>query len=155
MNQRTWIFLAVFLVIAIFGLFFINQSQEMSEEDIAKSLSNQPSSSVTPTPTKKSISGTATSTQTYTKLVKEYEGKRIQFDINCQAIPSNVTYKNGTKVMFDNRSGDARTITVGGTAYYFAGYGYKILTLSSSILPKNLLLSCGSAVNVGQILLQQ
>ena len=99
--------------------------------------------------------GTANQTQTYTTLVKQYEGRRIQFDIYCQAIPKNVTYKNGTKVMFDNRSGDARIITIGGVQYNFPGYGYKVLTLSSNTLPKTLLLSCGAAVNVGQILLQR
>ncbi len=99
--------------------------------------------------------GTANQTQTYTKLTAEYKDRRIQFDIRCQSIPSNVTYKNGTKVMFDNRSGDARIITIGGVQYNFPGYGYKILTLSSPNLPKNLLLSCGAAVNVGQILLQR
>ena len=93
--------------------------------------------------------------KTYTQLVAQYVGKRIQFDARCQAIPNNVTFKDGTQVMFDNRSGDARTITVGGTKYQFAGYGYKVLTLSSGTLPKTLYLSCGAAVNVGQILLQK
>lgn len=99
--------------------------------------------------------GTANQTQTYTKLTVEYKDRRIQFDMGCQAIPNNVTYKSGTKVMFDNRSGDARIITVGGVKYSFPGYGYKIITLSSQTLPKTLLLSCGAAVNVGQILLQK
>jgi len=57
--------------------------------------------------------------------------------------------------MFDNRSGDARYIKVGDQVYQLAGYGYKILTLTSPVLPKTLLLDCGSAVNVGQILLQK
>lgn len=99
--------------------------------------------------------GTAYQTQTYTKLVTQYVDRRIQFDAMCQAHPNNITYKNGTKVMFDNRSGDARIITVGGVKYNFSGYGYKILTLYSSKLPKTLLLSCGATVNVGQILLQK
>lgn len=93
--------------------------------------------------------------EAYTDLVKQYEGKRIQFNELCQAIPNYVTYKNGTKIMLDNRSGDPRIITVGTTQYSLGGYGYRIVTLSSSSLPKTLLLSCGSAVNVGQILLQQ
>ncbi len=101
------------------------------------------------------LSGTANQTQTYTKLVAQYSTRRIQFDALCQAIPKNPTYKNGTQVMFDNRSGDARTITIGGVKYYFPGYGYKILTMYSSTLPKTIYLSCGTAVNVGQILLQK
>lgn len=135
----------------VIGAFFIRQNPDVStEEGTLNNISDQPS--VTPTPTRKTT--TVSSSQTYTQLVKEYEGRRIQFDINCQAIPSNITYKNGTKVMFDNRSGDARVITIGGVQYNFLGYGYKTLTLSSPTLPKTLLLSCGAAVNVGQILLQ-
>jgi len=57
--------------------------------------------------------------------------------------------------MFDNRSGDARYIKIGDVIYLFGGYDYKILTLSSSTLPKTLTMDCGSAVNVGTILLQK
>ena len=94
------------------------------------------------------------STKSYTELVNEYDGRRIQFDQYCQATPKSVTYKNGTSIMLDNRSGDARTITLAGTKYQLSGYGYTLVTLSSSSLPKEMLFSCGSAVNVGKILLQ-
>lgn len=107
-----------------------------------------------PVATKKPISPQIKS-EAYSDLVKQYEGYRVQFDAGCQAIPSNMTFKNGTKILLDNRSGDARYVSVGGTSYYLEGYGYKIVTLSSSDLPRTLLISCGAAVNVGQILLQQ
>lgn len=103
---------------------------------------------------------TSTSTSSpaqYSAAVKQYEGKRIQFDMYCQAIPTSLVFKNGTSVMLDNRSGDARTIKIGNTSYYLAGYGWKIVTLSvaSSQLPATLWINCGSAVNVSKILLQQ
>ncbi len=104
--------------------------------------------------TVKKISTATASPKTYTDLVKTYADRRIQFDINCQAIPGNVTFKNGTTIMLDNRSGDARTITLAGVKYQLAGYGYAIVTLRSTVLPKEMLLSCGSAINVGRILLQ-
>lgn len=91
----------------------------------------------------------------YSQLVAEYATRRIQFDERCQAIPGSPTYKNNTSVMFDNRSGDARYIKIGDVIYLFGGYDYKILTLSSSVLPKTISLSCGAAVNVGSILLQR
>lgn len=91
----------------------------------------------------------------YTQLVTEYNGRRIQFDMLCQTVPSTVTYKTGTDVMFDNRSGDQRYISIDGKVYNFPGYGYKILNLKSSTLPYSLYLNCGSAINVGQILLQK
>ena len=121
-------------------------------------------SSVSPTPTpipskavvkKSPVSGTAEQTLAYSEVVKQYAGRQIQFDANCQAIPTQTTFKNGTSIMFDNRSGDARTIKIGDVSYVFPGYGYKLLTLSSSTLPKTLNLNCGSAVNVGSILLQR
>lgn len=123
----------------------------------------QTTTSPTPTPTviskpvvkKPSVSGTAEQTLAYSEVVKQYVGRQIQFDINCQAIPAQTTFKNGTSVMFDNRSGDARTIKIGDVSYVFPGYGYKVLTLSSSVLPKTLNLNCGSAVNVGSVLIQK
>lgn len=144
--------MGILVVVAVSGSFFIKKIQNTLPEQ-GPGVSTQPT--VSPVPVQKTGTTTKVSSDTYTQLVKEYEGRRIQFDINCQAIPNNITYKNGTKVMFDNRSGDARVITIGGVQYNFSGYGYKTLTLSSPVLPKTLLLSCGGAVNVGQILLQQ
>ncbi|MBI2063964.1 MAG: hypothetical protein HYT65_03165 [Candidatus Yanofskybacteria bacterium] len=101
-------------------------------------------------------SGTAALTKKYTELVSQYQGKHFQFDMNCQMIPNYSTFKNGTAVMFDNRSGDARYIVIGGNSYYFPGYGYKILPLSNSKVPYTVNISkCGAAVNVGSILLQK
>ena len=123
-----------------------------------------PSSSPTPvataSPAKSSSSSVkksgdaATSPKIYGDLIKEYDGRRIQFDINCQAIPNSLTFKNGTSIMLDNRSGDPRTIFIGQSKYPLLGYGYKIITLSSSEVPKDLLISCEGAVNIGNILLQ-
>ncbi len=99
-------------------------------------------------------SGTATNA-TYSALVTQYAGKRIQFDAGCQAIPKTAVFKTGTKVMFDNRSGDARTIVINGTSYSFPGYGYKVITLSSTTLPKTFMIDCGSAQNTGTITIEK
>lgn len=154
-TKRTKILLGLFVIAAVFGLSILSEKSREMDEILENTTVVQPTATVQPVVNKPKAPSAQTAAQTYTNLVKEYEGRRIQFDINCQAIPSNVTYKNGTKVMFDNRSGDARIIIVGGVQYNVGGYGYKILTLSSPTLPKTLLLSCGSAVNVGQILLQK
>ncbi len=99
-------------------------------------------------------SGTATNA-TYSALVTQYAGKRIQFDAGCQAIPKTAVFKTGTKVMFDNRSGDARTIVINGSSYRFPGYGYQVITLSSSTLPKTFMIDCGSAQNTGTITIEK
>ncbi len=126
-------------------------------------LGNQNQSGASPSPVagavtkpvaKKTGSAVPVSTKSYTELVKEYEGRRIQFDERCQVTPQNPTYKNGTSILLDNRSASARSVMVGGTKYDLVAYGYRIITLSSSSLPKELAVSCGSSGNVGTVLLQ-
>jgi len=99
--------------------------------------------------------GGTTSSQAYTAAVKAYAGARIQFDMYCQAIPTSLVFKNPATVMLDNRSGDARIIKVGGTSYSLAGYGWKVITVSSSTLPAQIPIDCGSARNVSYISLQK
>ena len=150
-TKRTWILLEIYVVTAVVGLVVLNSSTNKQKElESLRETVKEESTGIAPIK-----GGTTQQLKTYNQLVKDFNGRRIQFDARCQAIPSNVTYKNGTQVMFDNRSGDARWISVGGAEYYLSGYGYKILTLSSKTLPKTLYLNCGSAVNVGQILIQR
>lgn len=148
----------VFWIIVVAVLIVLVSIMVRNRDDIILTGST---SSPTPTRTPASLTRTfsetdmAQQTKVYTDLVKEYAGRHIQFDINCQAIPTETTFKNGTSVMFDNRSGDVRTIKIGNTAHVLSGYGYKIITLASPILPATFSLGCGSAVNVGKILLQR
>lgn len=94
--------------------------------------------------------------QNYTRLVAQFEGRRIQFDENCQMIPPSVTYKNQTQVMLDNRSAEARTIVIAGSQLNFPPYGYKIVTLRSGVLPYSATITkCDDSVNIGQILIQR
>lgn len=143
--------LAIFGLVAIGAIVFLLSIQKIRDGEAQ--LTPTPEMTKSPVVSKKPT--TQQKAELYTDLVKQYEGRRIQFDINCQAVPGNVTYKTGTKIMLDNRSGDARYVSVGGVSYYLEGYGYKILTLTSTTLPKTLYLNCGSGVNVGQILLQK
>lgn len=150
-NKVLWIVAVV--VVAALAWFAVKNNNSTN-------LGGSPSPSASPSPTAKPVTSVkksgsaATSPVAYSELVKQYEGKRIQFDMNCQAIPNSLTFKTGTNIMLDNRSGDARVITVGGTKYNLAGYGYQVVTLSSATTPKELVLGCGSAINVGKILLQ-
>lgn len=151
LTRRTWILFGIYLVTATVGFVILSRPINNSE-DLNDKINLSEEGTVIKPPVK---INPAQQNKTYDQILKEYDGRQIQFDERCQAIPNNLTYKNGTQVMFDNRSGDARWISVGGAEYYLSGYGYKILTLSSKTLPKTLYLNCGSAVNVGQILLQR
>lgn len=121
-----------------------------------------PSASVSPSPTAKTPakvtkSPTVPTSNTigYDAALKKYVGLIVQFDARCQAIPSRITVKNGTSVMFDNRSGDARWFSLNGIGYYLKGYDFTILPMSSSVLPQTVTIDCGSAQNVGQIVIQR
>ena len=114
-----------------------------------------PSASVSATP-KPGVSIKPTSMPaSYTDAVKQYANQRIQFDMYCQAKPVNATYKSGTGIMLDNRSGDARIIAVGGVQYHLAGYGWTIIVPQPRTLPATLAVDCGAARNVSAILIQQ
>jgi hypothetical protein len=115
-----------------------------------------PSVSVSPTATPKpaATAKPAAIPTNYGAAVVQYADRRIQFDMYCQANPVNNTYKNGTSIMLDNRSGDARTIVVNGVHYALAGYGWKIITLSAKSIPATWAVDCGAARNVSKILLQ-
>ena len=92
--------------------------------------------------------------QAYSDLVNQYQGRRIEFDERCQMRPADVTFKNGTVVMFDNRSPQAKTIKIGAQSYSLQAYGYRFLTMSSQNLPLSLTVGCDNVPNVGTLLLQ-
>ena len=151
-RKKSWLLVLVLAAVLAIVLLINGRDQYVTQPSISPTPTLTPVKSVAKKP---SASGTAQQTQIYSEVVQQYAGRHIQFDMNCQAIPTQTTFKNGTAVLFDNRSGDARTIKIGDVAYSFPGYGYKILTLSSPALPKMLNLHCGSAVNVGSVLIQK
>lgn len=98
--------------------------------------------------------GSGAVTLSYQKALVTYKDRRIQLDKACQATPNNVTYKNGTSIMIDNRSPEARTFKLGST-YTIKGYGFRIITLNSSTVPATWLLDCGAGQNAATILIQK
>jgi len=147
MNKKILLLLAVAAVAA----FWITTKKEAGYVDPLASESPTPSRSGTAAPRAATPKGTPFNAA-YSTLVTQYAGRRIQFDQYCQANPNSLSISSGTKIMLDNRSGDARVISVGGTAYSLPGYGYHLLTISGA--PRTLTLNCGASVNVGKILVQ-
>jgi len=92
--------------------------------------------------------------KSYSDALATYANRRMQFDQYCQAQPSRVSIARGQSVMIDNRSGDARTFAVGGVYFTLPGYDWKIFTPSVVSVPTTLYVDCGSARNVGTILVQ-
>ena len=92
--------------------------------------------------------------QAYSDLVRQYEGRRVEFDERCQMRPNDVTFKNGTVVMFDNRSPQTKTIKIGSQSYSLQAYGYRVLTMNSQNVPLSLNVGCDNVPSVGRLLLQ-
>lgn len=102
---------------------------------------------------------TKTADVTYQQTVDKYGDFRIQID-NCSVPkPTMITVKNGTSIMFDNRSADGIELTVDKKVYQIYGYDYKIIALSNKALPYIVQVDCRSGDDIGkniaQILLQQ
>ncbi len=95
-----------------------------------------------------------TSRNTYEEALLTYQNTRIQLNNNCQATPNNVTYKNNTNVMIDNRAGVARTVKIG-TTLSIPAYGFKIVKLTSTTFPTTFLVDCDKSQNIATILLQK
>lgn len=91
---------------------------------------------------------------TYGEVAQLYEGRRIQFDVFCQAFPVESTFTDGTQVLLDNRSPDDRVVAIGGIQHGLRGYGWKVVTMTSTELPATLAADCGTAKNVGKIVIE-
>lgn len=155
--MKNFSIVVIVVILAILGFWLLNDRNAVQDDTGAV-----PTQSANPTqntaaakksPTASPAASNNVQSKTYTQLVAEYKDRRIQFDQFCQAIPNYITFKAGQSVMLDNRSGDSRYVKVGSDVHKLDGYGYKIVTLVGSV-PKTLDISCGSAVNVGKILLQ-
>ena len=154
MDKNKWLLLTVVVLVVALGYWLMGKGGGLPLGNSVYPTSSPSSSSVAKAPAKKSAAPVPTPSKPYGDLVKEYEGRRIQFDSRCQVVPNNATYKNGSSVMLDNRSNNPVTVKVGNTSYSLMGYGYQVINLSSTSLPKELTVSCGSAGDVGKILLQ-
>ncbi len=90
---------------------------------------------------------------TYDQALALYRSKGLlQFDARCQSNQSSLVVKTGSKIMFDNRSGDPRKFNIGGVNYNIGGYGFLILTMKG---PGTVAVDCGSAQNVAKIIIEK
>lgn len=111
-----------------------------------------PTPTVEPTPTPVGKKSTSNKIPPYTEVVKQYEGRRIQIDTNCQAHPTYSTYKVGTTLMFDNRTPATKKLVIDSKTYNIAGYNYILLPFKTA---KEIVFDCDSLQNVATILIQK
>ncbi|OGM97964.1 MAG: hypothetical protein A2735_00815 [Candidatus Yanofskybacteria bacterium RIFCSPHIGHO2_01_FULL_41_21] len=153
--NKTWIVVIVVAIVA--GAWWLNKG--------SSDLSLSPDTSTSPTPVGATktpavskatpkASPTVTSSLSYTQLVAQYGSNRIQFDQDCHGTPGSMVLKSGTSILLDNRSNKTQVISLNGASYTLVPYGYRVVTVSSSPLPKDVGVSCNGVVNAGMINLQ-
>ncbi len=106
------------------------------------------------TEVKETTPKTSSSSLKYNDALVLYKDKRIQLDGECRATPSSATFKNGTKIMVDNRSANTRSVKLGSTMS-INPWSFKIVTLSANTLPATWLLDCDKSQNVATVLIQK
>lgn len=152
--------LIIIVAIVVTGWFAMSSINSPTGTDTVKTTATTTATVAKTTATvKKAVVPVASQpvTMSYTNALELYkDNKRIQVsgDAFCQVTPNNVMYKNGTSIMIDNRSAKARTIKLLGT-HTIAGYGFKIVKLTSGTLPATLLMDCDTQQNVAKVLLQK
>ena len=152
------VFIVVLIIVALLSRGSSNKVAPVSETPGNETTTSTPTSTPQAKPAaKQKTPSTAQLDQAaaYASALKKYAGQYIQFNPSCQATPANVTFKNGTAVMFDNRSNKQITISLDDNTFIIKPYDYLAMKVTSKVLPKTILLSCNSSYNVGQILLQQ
>lgn len=160
-NKNLWIWVVVVLVIIVAFWFMIQSSTTVVTDNTV----NNPAVNTEDTALEANIgmedisagsvnAGATAVSISYANALIKYKDTRLQLDKTCQASPNNVTYKNGTNIMIDNRAPVARTVKVGST-FSIKAWGFKIVKISSPTLPATWLVDCGTSQNVATILIQK
>lgn len=150
-NNKTVLWVVIVLVILVGAFFLVKKTKTAPsmETDTTVDMNNS-----TEDTTEGSVNTSAAKTLSYNEALAAYPTNRIQLDKVCQAHPNNVTYKNGTSIMIDNRSPQPAKVKLGST-FTIRPYSFKIIKLSSATLPSTLLLDCGTSQNVATVLIQK
>lgn len=153
-SKIAWAIFGVLAVILIVVVLVCNTktnkiSQDVLDSETADKTTESKEDTVKPITTTKPVFK-----MSYANALNTYKDRRIQLDEKCQASPTNMTFKNGTTIMIDNRSNTARKLNVNG-AYTVGAYDYITVKLTSNTLPKTILIDCGTSQNVATILLQK
>lgn len=155
-NKTIWIILGVVIVILLV-VFLVKPKAKDSMTDDANMNGGDTALEATEDTSAGSVNangGQAVSIS-YAKALETYKDRRIQFNDSCTATPNNVTYKDNTGLMLDNRSAKPLTIKIG-TTYSVKAYGFKIITLPDTYKQnKTLLVDCNGQQNVATILVQE
>ena len=145
-NLKTWIWIIVVVVIIIVLFLIFSNKQTVTQTTTGPNSTQDISSQDI---------GAGSVSIAYADALIKYADRRIQLDSSCQAHPTNVTYKDNTGIMIDNRSPQTVTVKVGVT-FTIKPWGFKIVVLPDVYLTsKTLLVDCNQRQNVATILVQE
>src|SRR5258708_4672143 len=93
----------IFIIISAGTFYVMTRQKKLPPVEVQEKISSQAPA--------KDIS--QTQVKDYTFYLQQYqEGKRIQFDDKCEAIPNELTVPNTATIMLDNRTNQARQISI-------------------------------------------
>ncbi len=151
-KNNIWIWVVVAVIVIAFIVWFVLQNQQTINPVTYNQTTTKPKSvqDISAQDT-----GVAAAPISYANALVKYATRRIQLDPMCQAHPNNVTYKDNTGIMIDNRSPKTRTVKVG-TTFTIKPWGFKIVVLPDVYLKsKTLLIDCDQSQNVATMLVQE
>lgn len=108
---------------------------------------------VLPKTKKPSVSNVqAPSKISYQEALVLYKDSRLQLssDNSCSPTPKRMSVLNGSKMMIDNRSSQARNVTVGSN-YQIPAYDFIVVTIKTNNVPSEIMVDCGAQQNVATI----
>ena len=149
-NKNLWIGVGVVLVVVL-GLVYWSKSSPapVAEENTPAVVDSTEDTGVGSVNT-----GSGAASISYANALVKYKNARLQLDKNCQASPDQMTFKNNSYLMVDNRAPVSRTVKVG-SVFNIKAYGFKIVKLSSAKLPATWLVDCDKSQNVSTITIQK
>lgn len=145
------------MVLLIFGgaVWLFTKPATQTPGENASSTGKQVATTTASTTTSSPLAKTpASKSLTYEQALAQYADRRIQIQPGCQLSLATPVFKNGTYVMFDNRTPTAQAISLDGARYTVGGYGFKIIRLYAAQLPHTIQIDCGTGRNSGRIVLQ-
>lgn len=148
-DKNVWVAVVIILILAL--ILFIGFSKGKADKLISDLIDTD---SEEASDTNSVVKKASDKTLTYNEALAVYEGKRIQLGTNCQATPSEMSVKNNTKIMIDNRSALVRGVEVGDKKMTIQPWGFKEVTLSSGTLPITWYVDCSDSKNVASLLIQ-
>ena len=155
-GKTNWQYIFIVAAVAVvFGGIIMWKTNSAESYPIAPVVQNQ-QEAATNGQQNTAINPAVTANLSYDNAIKLYGSYRLQFDANCLVTPNSISLKKGRALMLDNRYEKARSVYLDDTRYDLAGYGFKIITLTTpEKLPHTISVDCGTGKNNGSIILQQ